>query len=207
MEVNKQYDDIEERFDKDDGFYPRLSRSQRDDLERSGLNEETIAASCIYSAGRELLDLEFDIRSSNGGMVIPYLNVEDETYVRVKLNDLFQGGRYRSLKGRGNRLYVPQMVPRDVLSDPSKPLCITEGEKKALKGCQEGLSCVALSGVACWRTRNGDTSVPIPDFDRVEWSGRRVTIVFDSDTATNPQVAAAELGLARELKQNVLDFA
>jgi len=83
MEVNKQYDDIEERFDKDDGFYPRLSRSQRDDLERSGLNEETIAASCIYSAGREQLELDFDISSRNGGMVIPYLNVEDETYVRA----------------------------------------------------------------------------------------------------------------------------
>jgi len=90
-------------------------------------------------------------------------------------------------------------LPPDVLSDPSKPLLITEGEKKALKGCQEGLSCIAVSGVWCWRTKDGDTSIPVPDLDRIEWKGRLVTIVFDSDLARNKDVARAEAELAREL--------
>ncbi len=107
--------------------------------------------------------------------------------------------KYLQPKGSRNRLYIPQGV--NVQADT--PLWITEGEKKALKLIQEGFPCIGLGGVWSWRAggqgyRRGYGRV-IPDFDRVNWIGREVTIVFDSDVATNSLVALAERQLAREL--------
>ncbi|HEX9710121.1 MAG TPA: AAA family ATPase, partial [Candidatus Thermoplasmatota archaeon] len=90
---------------------------------------------------------------------------------------------------------------RAALADPRVPLWLTEGEKKALKGCQEGLCCVAVPGVWSWKTRDArDRSVPIADLDAIAWRGRIVFLVFDSDLATKPQVRLAEFALARELQ-------
>ena len=80
---------------------------------------------------------------------------------------------------------------------------LTEGEKKSLKACQEGLPCIAVSGVWSWRTRQGQrdsASVPIADLDFITWRGRVVYIVFDSDIATKPEVRDAEIALAQELR-------
>lgn len=173
----------------------------RDDLRRSGLSRETILASGIYTAHGEQISELLGFRVIGNGLVIPYLNVEDETYVRVKLDYPGKGGKYRSRQGSKNRLYVPPILPPGALSDPTKTLWITEGEKKALKGCQEGIPCIAVSGVWSWRTKDGDTSIPIPDLDTIEWNGRIVVIVFDSDATKNKQVAKAEAELARELAQ------
>ena len=41
---------------------------------------------------------------------------------------------------------------------------------------------------------------PILDLDRVDWKGRKVTIVFDSNIATNESVRAARSKLSCELK-------
>jgi hypothetical protein len=82
------------------------------------------------------------------------------------------------------------------------PLWLTEGEKKALKACQEGLYCVAVPGVWSWKTRDArDHSVPIADLDAIVWRGRTVFLVFDSDLATKRQVRLAEFALARELQR------
>jgi hypothetical protein len=199
MAETRPREDSEHDLDEYGKQSPVLNWPHWHDLEESGLNDETIAASGIYAADEEEVEKLLKMPTLGGGMVIPYLNVKDDIHVRVKLDNPGRGGSYRSPKGSGNRLYVPPILPPDVLSDASRPLWITEGEKKALKGCQEGLACVALSGVSCWRTRDGDMSVPIPDFDLIEWNGRPVTIVFDSDAATNSQVAASEAELAREL--------
>ncbi|ULA61621.1 MAG: hypothetical protein LZF60_340162 [Nitrospira sp.] len=180
--------------------YGGLTTPHRDDLHNSGLNLETIEASRIYSAHSGQVSELLGFKTISGGMVFPYLSVEDETYVRVKLNEAGQDGkRYRSPRGSTNRLYVPSTLPHGVLSDSTKALYITEGEKKALKARQEGLHCVALSGVWAWRMKEGDTSAPISDLDRILWEGRTVSIVFDSDAATKPEVARAEIELANEL--------
>ncbi len=178
------------------------------DLRSSGLSDETITASGVHTASSGAVSelLGFPVRSI--GMVIPYLNVQDETYARVKLDDGGQDGkRYRSPKESTNKLYVPPIFAAGALSDVSQDLYITEGEKKALKACQEGLFCVALPGVWSWRTKDHEdksvinNSVPISDLDRIRWEGRRVSIVFDSDAATKPEVAQAEIALANELAQ------
>lgn len=173
------------------------------DLRKSGLTDETIAASGIYTAHSQRVHDLLGMNTGSNGMVIPYLHVTDETYVRVKLDQAGKDGkRYRGPAGKQNRLYVPPMLDSETLSDVSRPLYITEGEKKALKACQEGFPCVALPGVWSWRTKDDDgNSVPIPDLDRIPWEGRIVSIVFDSDAATNPDVARAEISLAVELAQ------
>jgi hypothetical protein len=89
-----------------------------------------------------------------------------------------------------------------ILTDAKTPLWVTEGEKKALKACQEGLACVAVPGVWSWRTRNAkDQGVPIVDLDHVTWRGRTVFIVYDADLATKRPVRLAEYALAKELER------
>lgn len=87
-----------------------------------------------------------------------------------------QRPKYLCKKDSGNRLHIPPKV-RPVLNDLSIPLCITEGEKKALKAAQEGLPCVAISGL--WNWSNGSKEL-ISDFDLIALDGRTIYIVPDS---------------------------
>src|SRR5262245_41278451 len=57
--------------------------------------------------------------------------------------------RYIQPSKSGVHLYVPPMAAA-VLQDPVVPLRIVEGEKKALKACQEGLPCMAIGGLWNW---------------------------------------------------------
>src|SRR5262249_47682102 len=88
-----------------------------------------------------------------GGLVIPYpgTNGTRPPFIRVKPDRPFfdrfgKPSKYLSPKGAGNRLYVPPGV-EVVLSEHTRPLWLTEGEKKALKAVQEGLHCIAVPGV------------------------------------------------------------
>src|SRR2546426_4314557 len=114
--------------------------------------------------------------------------------------------KYESPKNFANRLHVP-FSARQKISDPSVPLVITEGQKKAEAAAQKGICAVALFGVNNWLSRVGDSSFPIADFDSIALGGRRVVICFDSDAAQNAQVRRAERDLARFLsKRGALVF-
>jgi len=172
-----------------------------DDLLRSGLSKDTIITAGFYSAPGERCSavLGYGVGS---GMVIPYPPNGGPPYARVKLDKPgADGKKYRSPKARGNHLYTPPTLDPKLLADETTPLYITEGEKKALKAVQEGLPCIALSGVWSWRQKIGTSkrTHPIPDLDRITWKDRIVYVVFDSDLATNDDVRHAELELAREL--------
>jgi hypothetical protein len=179
-----------------------LVDGHRDELRASGLTDETIARAGIYSAPeRQVRDVLG--YGAGAGMVFPYPALNGGApYARVKLDNAGDDGkRYRSPAKQPNRLYVPAVLDAKVLADTSTPLYITEGEKKALKACQEGLACLAVSGVWSWRTRDrADHSIPIPDLDHIGWTGRAIYIAFDSDLATNPSVQRAEIALAQELR-------
>jgi RecA-family ATPase len=59
---------------------------------------------------------------------------------------------------------------------------------------------VGLIGVYGWRGKNARGEVgPIPDLDLINFHDRIITIVFDSDVATNEKVKEARAALAREL--------
>lgn len=107
--------------------------------------------------------------------------------------------RYKQPAGMAPRLYFPPLPPTswaEIAADVSVPLIVTEGEKKTACACVNGFATIGIGGVWSWKS-GGE---PIADLDLVEWMGRSVCIVFDSDAAQNPKVAAARAALAAELK-------
>lgn len=132
-----------------------------------------------------------------------------------------QKRKYLAPPGRGNLLYFVPMTACEWLNDTSLPICITEGEKKTLAlwelswyGLYESASVprflpVGLSGAWNWRGKIGKEENEkgrrqavkgvIPDFGLIEWKGRIVYIVYDTNVRTNDSIRAARLGLAKEL--------
>jgi hypothetical protein len=167
------------------------------------------------------------------GFVFPYFWPEDETPRDYRLRrdhpeieykpdgTKKENEKYLTAPGSGNKLYFPPGVTIQMLTDTSLSIVIVEGEKKTLalwRLSNTGTNTprflpVGLSGVNNWRGTIGREPGPdghlrsikgvILDFDRVSWRGRRVTILYDSDAATNPSVRAARRELARELEGRI----
>ncbi len=80
---------------------------------------------------------------------------------------------------------------RSDIGDPSVPLYITEGARKADSAVSRGLCCIALLGVWNWRGTNAQGGLTaLPDWESIAFKGRdaagravarKVYIVFDSD--------------------------
>jgi putative DNA primase/helicase len=152
------------------------------DLRCSGLSDETIAAAGIRSLAPAELPrylgqrLAAKVRSA---YLIPYPS--NESFHRVKLfppvqDDDGHHQRYHQPARTPPRLYVPAGTCA-VLADPSVPLTVTEGEKKALKADQDGLRCVAVGGLWNW-LQAGES---IADLDQVDFCERETIVVPDSD--------------------------
>jgi hypothetical protein len=99
--------------------------------------------------------------------------------------------KYEVPKGTGTRIDCPPTC-QPMLADPSIPLWITEGQKKADSLVSHGLCAIALLGVWNWKGKNpfGGTTFS-NDFDYIALDGRDVRLVFDSDAMTNPNVRNA----------------
>jgi hypothetical protein len=99
--------------------------------------------------------------------------------------------KYEWPKGAAMRVDCPPAC-RPALGEPSVPLWITEGCKKADALASIGLCAIALQGVWNFKGRNGfgGTTV-LADFDHITWPGRDVRIVFDSDLRTKTPVRQA----------------
>ncbi|MGH7302989.1 MAG: DUF3854 domain-containing protein, partial [Candidatus Rokuibacteriota bacterium] len=181
-----------------------------EDLRRSGLDDATIAAAGLYTPApgdlprllsarlvdqvRHVLVFPYD-GASHGG-----LWRRDDEFVRCKLFPPVSDGqghtiRYYQRAGTPPRLYIPARA-RAALADPSMPLLITEGEKKALKANQEGLVCIAVGGLWNWQTGGR----PIADLDRIDWYERETAIVPDSDVWTRPDLLQPVFALGKELE-------
>lgn len=91
-------------------------------------------------------------------------------------------------------------VPRSAfkwIRDPSRPLFVTEGARKADAAVSAGLCSIAVLGVWNWRGTNewgGKTA--LPDWESIALqdgygAGREVYIVFDSDVMTKRPVYLA----------------
>jgi hypothetical protein len=125
--------------------------------------------------------------------------------------------RYLSPPGRGNLAYFPPGTPFAWLADPSIPVCIVEGEKKALALrwlldlARVYALVIGLPGVWNWRGTIGKSTGPggdrrdvkgvIPDIERIAWQGRKGVVIFDSNVNSNALVLAARLQLSQELKR------
>lgn len=196
--------------DGEDEIVTLLDR-HREHLRASALTDETIVAARIYSvvevaeAGRLLgwqgagpaPSLAFPY-FDRGGNVIATILRPDDPYVRTD----GRAPKYESPLGELPRIYFPPIISADRWTDPSVPLLLIEGIKKALAAAQLGFAAASAQGVTVFhdiaQKRATGNWLLHPDFAGIPLSGRTVCIVFDGgDTTTNPAVILAEAQVAR----------
>jgi hypothetical protein len=139
------------------------------------------------------------------GLLVPQLRADGSTrgYQYRPDNPRCNGNgrpvKYESPWQQRNGLDVPPGVG-PMLGDPSVPLWITEGCKKADCGAIHGLCIVALSGVWNWlHTSKAGSKMALPEFREIELDSRRIVIAYDGDTARNTNVQKASHALAQYL--------
>jgi hypothetical protein len=155
------------------------------DLRKSDLSDESIKVLRIQSVRPH----EINMADVTSAYRIPYFHLDGTVncFERWKLlpprktKDGTQ--KYSQSAGSDSHLYLPRICPwTSVASDTSKPVLITEGEKKAAKACQEGLSAIGVAGL--WnflqKLDSGERLV-IPTLDQFQWTAREVPLIPDSD--------------------------
>lgn len=177
-----------------------LLPAHRQDLARSGLTAETICAARLRSVPPADLSALLGPRLAgrvDSALLIPY---DASGFYRVKLfppvpdNDGHMQ-RYHQPADTAPRLYIPPAVASP-LADASQTLHFVEGEKKALRGAQEGLACIGIGGLWSWRY---DGKI-IGDFDGIDLAERSTVLVPDSDVWTRPDLRRAVYALGRALE-------
>ncbi len=178
-------------------FDGALAPEHRDDLRKSGLTNETLAAQFIRSVPPGTLArlLGFDMPAIRSALLFPFRSPAGGfmDHVRVKvfpaLTDA-DGHAIKYLQPRQTppRVYFVASCLRAVL-EGTGPLWCVEGEKKALAVAQLGLPAVGFCGVEGWH-RKGEHRL-LPDFDAIALAGRVVEVVPDGDFQTNPNVRRA----------------
>jgi hypothetical protein len=109
--------------------------------------------------------------------------------------------KYLLPKGAGVRLDCPPRC-QPFLADPTVPLWITEGQKKADALASHGVVALCLLGVWNFKGKNplGGTTLLV-DWDYVTLNGREVRLVFDNDVSTIPEVRKAVERLTEHLSR------
>ncbi|MBZ4580996.1 DUF3854 domain-containing protein [Mycobacterium avium] len=177
-------------------------------LAKSGITPEHAAArgyETVTDASR-LAEIKIvqAARSHVPGLLVPMLAVDGSTWgyqYRPDTPRLRDGKpiKYETPWQQRNGLDIPPGVA-PMLGDPSVPLWITEGVKKADCGALHGLCIVGLTGVWNWMTTNtAGGKVALPDWRDCGLNGRRVVIAFDGDVARKEPVQNALHNLAAYL--------
>jgi hypothetical protein len=178
-------------------FDGALAPEHREDLERSGLTKEMIAAQYIRSVPPHLIGplLGYDLPAIRSALLFPFRSPAGGfmDHVRVKvfptLTDA-EGHTIKYLQPRrsGVRLYFVAACLERVLRS-EEPLWVTEGEKKACCVAQLGYPVVGIVGVQGWHAKG--STLLLPDFDAIPLRGRVIELLPDSDYQTNPDVERA----------------
>jgi len=180
--------------------------------EGSAISDEVIEARGYRSItdGGELEAYGFAQKQRRPGLLIPLHTTDAGNGFHVLRPDhpreLKSDGHYRSIKyespkGVGTRLDCPPIC-RPKLGDPSIPLWITEGQKKADSLASKGLCAVALLGV--WNTKGRNAwggNTFLADWDYIALKRREVGLVFDSDVMTKPEARQALERLTEHLQR------
>lgn len=176
--------------------------------EESAISEEVIAERGYRSVttATELRRLNFtDAQCRTPALLVPVWGVHGEQVGYVVRPDeprLLHGklAKYENPKGSVNRLDVPPRC-RPTLDDPTIPVFVTEGAKKADALATAGACVVNVGGVWNWIGRNDKGGkVALADWYSLALNGRVVRLVFDSDSAAKWQVAVALDRLKRFLE-------
>jgi hypothetical protein len=173
------------------------------DLRKSGMSDETIEQAGISSVRPNDIKRVTAVPKVESMLAIPY--TPDFTRYKVFPTHLKVQGkkfRYTQPKGSGVHVYVPPDA-RAILHDATIPLGLVEGEKKALKACQEGVMCLAIGGLWNWL----DAGRLTPELKEIPWKGRCVTLYPDSDIWKRQDLLEAvyRLGTALEAEGAQLD--
>jgi hypothetical protein len=182
----------------------KLLKNHIDDLRRSGLSDDTIKVSRVFSltdptAISRHLGWEHPAANLGPCLVFPFLDLagKETTYYRVRPDRprVIDGktAKYESPLGKPNEVYLTPRA-REVAADSRVELLFTEGEKKALAADQAGCACVGLVGVWGWgrKEKEGERPELHPDIKAMNLKSRTVYIVYDSDAVYKNNVRAAE---------------
>lgn len=96
--------------------------------------------------------------------------------------------KYGVAVGAGNHCYIPADVHEHLMDNPSAPLFLTEGEKKAVKATKSGIPTIGLPGIWNWlaskdERREAGTEHKIhEDLTPYLSGGRDVYLIYDSDS-------------------------
>ncbi|NQW15961.1 MAG: DUF3854 domain-containing protein [Chloroflexi bacterium] len=175
-----------------------LSSQHLAHLSASGIANDVIAERGYFSVDsrEDLKRFGFSRQDIESGLVIRGHKINGDTFnvLRPDSPPLGHNGKpqkYLMTSGHKMALDVHPRV-RSVLDDPSIPLVITEGQKKADAALSIGLMTICLHGVYGWRGTNskGGKTV-LADFEEIAFNGRRIYLAFDSDFRTNESVLKA----------------
>ncbi len=192
-----------------------VSPKDIEDLERSGLTEETIELSRIHSEGKsppiaEILGWKW---KNGGGMVLPFFDYDSNKLLlcRVKPHQprmRTKGAKSKPVKyeqrpGSGAIPYIgPRCIQKQMLEGMGLVLW-PEGEKKTLLLDQLGYACIGLTGCHNWndpeKYANGDGltwSKWLRKYAERFVRGRHHVIMFDSDCFSKDAVMLAMRRLA-----------
>lgn len=185
-----------------------------EDLARSGIS----AAAADYAGMFPVTNARklFPKALRKAALIIPYYELngdpmrygDDDEFGRLRYLGAIEIDPYTGKKGQryyqpaksGCRAYFPKVEGFDwteLAADPEEPLAITEGEKKALCACVNGLATIGLGGVYNFMRDDRFLS----ELEQIVWDGRNVFIVFDSDARTNVEIQRAEARLVQELRK------
>lgn len=109
--------------------------------------------------------------------------------------------RYAQPPKTTSEVYWPRSdVWKRLALNPSVPVHLTEGELKACCALKHGYPTIAVGGVWSWRSaKRGEGLTPTLTPAGFIWKDRVIYVVFDSDLAVKPDVAAARLALCEAL--------
>jgi len=166
-------------------------------IDASAITADVAAARRYYTATTktELAGLGFsEAQRRVPALVIPIWDVFGQVAMyqirsdAPRINAHGKVVKYETPRGSRMVLDVPPIV-RDRLGDPTTPLAVTEGVRKADSGASVDLCCIDVLGVWNWRGSNevgGKTA--LPDWEHVALNKRCVLLIFDSDVMTKPEV-------------------
>ncbi|HXM55234.1 MAG TPA: DUF3854 domain-containing protein, partial [Candidatus Dormibacteraeota bacterium] len=179
-------------------------------LVASGISFEVAKARGYWSAVRksELHALGFGSSQQRvPALVIPVHGITGEVVLhQVRPDDPRRNAqgkpvKYETPSKARMALDVPPAV-RPLLGNPSLPLIVTEGARKADSAASVGLCCIAVAGVWNWRGSNdAGGTVALADWEHIALNDRTVLLAFDSDVTTKPPVQSALLRLKAMLEQ------
>lgn len=180
-----------------------LNPEHKADLQKSGLSDEIITNANIYSVRphdiQKILGKAYADKV-NSLLAFPY---QQNGFCRYRLFPSIKDKdghkiKYYQAPGSGVHLYYPPGIESDI-ADPAIPLSLVEGEKKSLKGFQEGIVSIGIGGI--WNFKEKGSDELAPDFDNIPLKDRIVNLIPDGDYHRNKAIQKAVLLLTQKLKE------